>query len=393
MPTVPRGNTNIPTIMLAEKISARHQRVGMSRGDAMTLIRRCARRAAAAHARGSGRRASVLSARFRELGIDTERHSLARRSAKRCRSPARRTTSPIPRRFACAPDDLPPDFSAEERVLWDVAYTTGTTSGRPSPFYNTAHDAYAIWEQARRCNEAEGLALRRPRRQPLSARGLSDRRVPQRRPLRHDRRASGGARPYRRGANPSSRCAIRCAEALAKIARFRPTVLWGVPSFIRRFLDEAQRRGVGSLRRAAGPDLGRAGACGAAGELRKQLARLGAAVGRRSARAMRSPRCRAAWCSAPRRREAAEPLPRPLLSRSGRSRDRPPARRRRERHAGDHPSAPPRHRAAALSGRRHRHAVARAVPASAGGRASAWSRRRAAPATWSNAAACWSTPT
>ena len=42
-------------------------------------------------------------------------------------------------------------------MLWDVAYTTGTTSGRPSPFYNTAHDAYAIWDQARRCNKAEGL--------------------------------------------------------------------------------------------------------------------------------------------------------------------------------------------------------------------------------------------
>ena len=62
-----------------------------------------------------------------------------------------------PEAFRLRPDDLPADFSAEERVLWDVAYTTGTTSGKPSPFYNTAHDAYAIWDQARRCNEAEGL--------------------------------------------------------------------------------------------------------------------------------------------------------------------------------------------------------------------------------------------
>ena len=62
-----------------------------------------------------------------------------------------------PEAFRLRPEDLPADFSAEERVLWDVAYTTGTTSGRPSPFYNTAHDAYAIWDQARRCNTAEGL--------------------------------------------------------------------------------------------------------------------------------------------------------------------------------------------------------------------------------------------
>jgi phenylacetate-coenzyme A ligase PaaK-like adenylate-forming protein len=34
------------------------------------------------------------------------------------------------------------------------------------------------------------------------------------------------------------------AEALATVVRFRPTVLWGVPSFIRRFLDEAARQRV-----------------------------------------------------------------------------------------------------------------------------------------------------
>jgi phenylacetate-CoA ligase len=32
------------------------------------------------------------------------------------------------------------------------------------------------------------------------------------------------------------------AEALATVTRFRPTVLWGVPSFVRRFLDEAGRQ-------------------------------------------------------------------------------------------------------------------------------------------------------
>src|SRR5258708_26069643 len=34
-------------------------------------------------------------------------------------------------------------------------------------------------------------------------------------------------------------------EALDKVAAFRPTVLWGVPSFVRRFLDEAKRQGRG----------------------------------------------------------------------------------------------------------------------------------------------------
>ena len=49
------------------------------------------------------------------------------------------------------------DLSFEERTLWNIAYTTGTTSGRPSPFFNTTHDQYHIMMQARACNEAEGL--------------------------------------------------------------------------------------------------------------------------------------------------------------------------------------------------------------------------------------------
>jgi phenylacetate-CoA ligase len=61
-----------------------------------------------------------------------------------------------PEAFRLRPDDLPDDFSSEERTLWDLVYTTGTTS-RPAPLYNTAHDAYAVWDHARRCNEAEGL--------------------------------------------------------------------------------------------------------------------------------------------------------------------------------------------------------------------------------------------
>ena len=60
-----------------------------------------------------------------------------------------------PEAFRLQAANLPEDFAPTERVLWDIAYTTGTTSGKPSPFYNTTHDAYAIWDQARRCNEAE----------------------------------------------------------------------------------------------------------------------------------------------------------------------------------------------------------------------------------------------
>ena len=36
-----------------------------------------------------------------------------------------------------------PDLSVQERTLWEVMYTTGTTSGRPSPVYTTTHDYYS----------------------------------------------------------------------------------------------------------------------------------------------------------------------------------------------------------------------------------------------------------
>jgi phenylacetate-coenzyme A ligase PaaK-like adenylate-forming protein len=125
-------------------------------------------------------------------------------------------------------------------VLWDIAYTTGTTSGRPSPFYNTAHDAYAIWDQARRCNEAEGLTAsdRVANLYPLAG-------FPTGAFLSVIRSTMIAGLPVVHGltgsANSEFKVRNSLAEALATVARFRPTVLWGVPSFIRRFLDEACR--------------------------------------------------------------------------------------------------------------------------------------------------------
>ena len=145
-----------------------------------------------------------------------------------------------PEAFRLRPEDLPADFSSEERVLWDVAYTTGTTSGRPSPFYNTAHDAYSIWDQARRCNEAEGLVAsdRVANLYPLAG-------FPTGAFLSVIRSTMIAGLPVVHGltgsANSEFKVRNSLAEALATVARFRPTVLWGVPSFIRRFLDEACR--------------------------------------------------------------------------------------------------------------------------------------------------------
>jgi phenylacetate-coenzyme A ligase PaaK-like adenylate-forming protein len=145
-----------------------------------------------------------------------------------------------PDSFRLRPGNLPIECSAEERVLWDVAYTTGTTSG-PSPFYNTAHDAYAIWDQARRCAEAEGLVAtdRVANLYPLAG-------FPTGAFLSVMRTTMIMGLPVVHGLTGSAHSEFKVrnsvAEAVTIVERFRPTVLWGVPSFVRRFLAEAQRQ-------------------------------------------------------------------------------------------------------------------------------------------------------
>jgi phenylacetate-CoA ligase len=181
-----------------------------------------------------------------------------------------------PEAFRLRPDELPADCTAEERVLWDVAYTTGTTSGKPSPFYNTAHDAYAIWDQARRCSEAEGL---HPGDRVANLYPLAD--FPTGAFLSVVRSGMvvgfSVAHGLTGAANSEFKVRNSLPEAVATIARFHPTVLWGVPSFIRRFLDEAARRGadLSDVRRIV--TSGEPVPAALRAELRQQLARLGAA--------------------------------------------------------------------------------------------------------------------
>jgi phenylacetate-CoA ligase len=148
-----------------------------------------------------------------------------------------------PEAFRLRPDDLPAGAANEERVLWDIAYTTGTTSGKPSPFYNTAHDAYAIWDQARRSNEAEGFVPtdRVANLYPLAG-------FPTGAFLSVIRSTMIAGLPVVHGLTGAAQSDFKVrnslAEALDVVERFRPTVLWGVPSFVRRFLDEAVRKGA-----------------------------------------------------------------------------------------------------------------------------------------------------
>lgn len=152
--------------------------------------------------------------------------------------------------YMAAPDDfrlqageltgLPP----AETTLWNVAYTTGTSSGRPSPFFNTTHDQLNLMLQAKRAAEVEGfqpddvLANLVPL-PPMPTGGFLV--VPRTAealgiPVVH---ALTGARTE---AFPVHRS---LDEAVALIARTNPSVLWGIPSFLRRFFRRARELGVG----------------------------------------------------------------------------------------------------------------------------------------------------
>jgi phenylacetate-CoA ligase len=50
-----------------------------------------------------------------------------------------------------------PEFLPHERVLWDVSYTTGTTAGVPTAFFNTTHDYFAVLEQLKRLCSIMGI--------------------------------------------------------------------------------------------------------------------------------------------------------------------------------------------------------------------------------------------
>ena len=148
-----------------------------------------------------------------------------------------------PEAFRLDPDLLPADSVLEERVIWDIAYTSGTTGGRPSPFYNTTHDIYGILDQARRCNEAEGLvaADRIANLYPVAA-------FPTGAFLSVVRSGMIGGQPVAHGltgaANSEFKVRNSTEEAVACLEPFRPTVLWGVPSFVRRFVAEATEKGA-----------------------------------------------------------------------------------------------------------------------------------------------------
>lgn len=136
-----------------------------------------------------------------------------------------------------------PELSVQERTVWEVMYTTGTTSGRPSPVYTTTHDHYSWLHHSRETAKFDGITssdvfanLYPLTPMPMGAfmRGT------------HAAEAIGAAvvtglpgAPY--AAFPVHNSLDRCIEL---VQTHRATVVMGVASYMRRVVMRAQELGA-----------------------------------------------------------------------------------------------------------------------------------------------------
>jgi len=135
-----------------------------------------------------------------------------------------------------------PDLPLHERVLWEVIYTTGTTS-EPTPVYNTTHDYHAYLFQSARVAEISDI-----KETDVIANLFPLTPAPMGAFVRSATNAyAAGATIF--GALPGAAHGAfnvhrSMEQAVRSIALHRATILWGVPSFIRRVLLQAIETGA-----------------------------------------------------------------------------------------------------------------------------------------------------
>lgn len=181
-----------------------------------------------------------------------------------------------PTSFLLGPDGAPPE---EEIAVWDTMYTTGST-GAPTPFVTTAYDfpnVLAVQHamlRLRGVTQADSILNLFPlTRVPHGAFARA----------MHAGAAYGipvtAALPGR-ASERRPEIGQRLDEVVATAVRVRPTILWGVPSYVRRVLTRGEELGarLPSVRLVfvTGEGFGEE----ARATLIAQLARLGAADAR-----------------------------------------------------------------------------------------------------------------
>ena len=168
-----------------------------------------------------------------------------------------------------------PEFLPQERILWDVSYTTGTTSGMPTPFFNTTHDYFATLEHLKRLCEIVGIVETDTVMNlfPLTP-------VPHIGFLRtRDYGAIVGAAvvnaltgtPY-----PAYPIHRRLDDAVRMVERHKGTVLSGIVSYVRRVVMRAEELGADFSHVRLVSALGEPCPRGMRDDMRHRLVRLGA---------------------------------------------------------------------------------------------------------------------
>ena len=135
-----------------------------------------------------------------------------------------------PESFRLRLEDLP----LHERTLWEIIYTTGSTAD-PTPVYNTTHDYNAYLFQSQRVAEISGI-----RETDVIANLFPLTAAPMGAFIRSATNAyAAGAAIFATlpGATHGPYDRRRSIDdAIRLIATHRATILWGVPSFVRRVL-------------------------------------------------------------------------------------------------------------------------------------------------------------
>ncbi len=138
-----------------------------------------------------------------------------------------------PESFRIQLNELP----LQERILWEVIYTTGTTS-EPTPFYNTTHDYHNYLFQSKRVAEISGIY-----NTDIIANLFPLTTAPMGAYVRSVTNAyAAGASIFaalpgsKNGGHNIQRSMYECIQL---IEEKRPTILWGIPSFLRRLLVKA----------------------------------------------------------------------------------------------------------------------------------------------------------
>jgi phenylacetate-CoA ligase len=152
-----------------------------------------------------------------------------------------------PERFVLDARGLPEEMG----IVWDVMHTTGSTTGKPTPFVSTAFDFYRILELHRNM-----MRLRRVTPDDVIANLFPLTKHPHGAFIRvlHAAAAMNLRVVCALPGDPSPYFTLgrRTDEVVRIVERSRATILWGVPSYVRRVLARGAQLGAdfGSLRLA-----------------------------------------------------------------------------------------------------------------------------------------------